>query len=172
VIVTEDGLSSNGLHIKELKDYDMNFVLGVKPGDHKNLFDWINAYDESEIGFVQNTKYDGTKIIYRTTQDIRFINEVPLNASNDDLLVNFLEVVETVEKKVERYVHDPLKGLLIETIIEWITEAKPTTFIWITDIKISKENASALMLAERRRWAIESVSQKHKRGYEYIAECA
>jgi hypothetical protein len=156
VIVTEDGLSSNGPHIKELKGHNMSFVLGVKPGDHKYLFDWINAYDESEIGFVQNTNYDGTKVIYRTTQKIRFINEVPLNASNDDLLVNFLEVVETVEKKVERYVHDPLTGLLLETITEWIADAKPTTFTWVTDIKISKDNAFPLMLAGRRRWAIEN----------------
>ena len=156
MLVVEDGLSSNGPHIKELKGHDMSFVLGVKPGDHKYLFDWINAYDESEIEFVQNIKYHGSKVVYRKTQNIRFVNEVPLNSTNDDLLVNFLEIVETVEKKLERYVHDPLTGLLTETIIEWIAEGKPTTFTWVTDIKISKDNALALMLAGRKRWAIEN----------------
>ena len=34
VIVTEDGLSANAPHIRELLRHDMHFILGAKPGDH------------------------------------------------------------------------------------------------------------------------------------------
>lgn len=85
-IVIEDGLASNAPHIKELKLNDMRFILGAKPGDHKYLFDWINAFDEREIRSTSITSYRGSRVVYRTTQEIRFVNGVPLNSSNDDLL--------------------------------------------------------------------------------------
>lgn len=155
IIVVEDGLASNAPHIKELKNNDMSFVLGVKPGDHKYLFDWIRAFNDNEMGSVQNTFYRGTKVIYRTIQNIRFVNEVPLNATNDDLLVNFLEITEMVEKKIEKYVLNSETGKT-ETIVEWKIDGAPTTFTWVTDIVITKANAMELMLAGRKRWAIEN----------------
>lgn len=41
-IVVEDALASNGPQIKHLKDHNLRFVLGVKPCDHKLLFDWVD----------------------------------------------------------------------------------------------------------------------------------
>ncbi len=38
LIVVEDGLASNGPHIKHLKELNLRFILGAKPGDHKFLF--------------------------------------------------------------------------------------------------------------------------------------
>ena len=38
LIVVEDGLASNGPHVRDLIDYGMHFILGVKPGDHAFLF--------------------------------------------------------------------------------------------------------------------------------------
>ncbi|MCP4411229.1 MAG: hypothetical protein GY808_01450 [Gammaproteobacteria bacterium] len=38
VIVVEDGLSSNGPHIRELQKHNLRFILGAKPKDHKALF--------------------------------------------------------------------------------------------------------------------------------------
>ena len=154
-IVIEDGLASNAPHIQALKSNDMSFILGAKPGDHKYMFDWISAFPSNEMGSVKTTFYRGERVIYRTTQEIRFKNDVPLNASNDNLLVNFLEIVETVEKKVEKYILNSTTGKT-ETIIEWLPEGRPTKFTWVTDIAITKENAVALMLAGRKRWAIEN----------------
>ena len=37
LVVVEDGLGSNGPHIRLLKELEMRFVLGAKPGDHKAL---------------------------------------------------------------------------------------------------------------------------------------
>jgi hypothetical protein len=39
VILTEDGLSPNAPHIRDLRDHHCHFILGVKPGDHPFLFD-------------------------------------------------------------------------------------------------------------------------------------
>jgi len=38
LIVVEDGLASNGPHVRDLIACDMHFILGVKPGDHVFLF--------------------------------------------------------------------------------------------------------------------------------------
>jgi hypothetical protein len=85
LIVTEDGLSSNGPHIQLLKSLGMRFILGVKPDDHSFLFDWIlNSKCEEHEEVDQN----GTKHHYK------FINNVPLNDANFDLQVNFLEYWE------------------------------------------------------------------------------
>ena len=84
-IVIEDGLSSNAPHIELIKSLKMRFILGVKPDDHKYLFDWVKhsactEYEEIDI--------DGVKHRYR------FINDVPLNEAREDVRVNFLEYWE------------------------------------------------------------------------------
>ena len=43
VYVVEDGLASNGPHIRDLLDCGMHFILGVKPGDHAFLFEQVEA---------------------------------------------------------------------------------------------------------------------------------
>lgn len=153
VVVTEDGLASNGPHIRDLKSHDMSFILGAKPSDHKYLFDWVNTLDELEV--ATRHYFEGKKIIRRTTQTIRFANDVPLNDANHDLLVNFLELTEVVEKKVEKISHD--KNGIATINYEWVKEKeKPLKFSWVTDIKITKQNVFALMSAGRKRWAIEN----------------
>lgn len=42
-IVIEDGLASNGPHVRDLIDNGMHFILGVKPGDHAFLFEQVEA---------------------------------------------------------------------------------------------------------------------------------
>lgn len=42
VIVTEDALSSNGPHIRDLQRHNLRFILGAKPGDHVFLFEQLN----------------------------------------------------------------------------------------------------------------------------------
>jgi hypothetical protein len=41
VIITEDALSSNAPHIRDLQAVGVHFILGVKRGDHKYLFDQV-----------------------------------------------------------------------------------------------------------------------------------
>jgi hypothetical protein len=139
----------------DLKSYEMSFVLGAKPGDHKYLFDWVNDLDGDDIHTSIRHHFDGTKVIRRTTQTIRFVNNIPLNNAHHNLLVNFLELTEVVEKKVEKITHD--KNGIATVTYEWIKEkAKPLKFSWVTDIEINKENVFSLMMAGRKRWAIEN----------------
>ena len=85
MIILEDGLSSNGPHIRLLKELEMRFILGVKPDDHEFLFEWI-SFAKGEL--FEEVDIKGT--IHR----YKFLNDVPLNDANFDLKVNFMEYWE------------------------------------------------------------------------------
>ena len=82
LVVVEDGLASNGPHIKLLKKLDLRFILGVKPGDHAFLFEWVDSTPSVQV--VELADDEG--VWHR----FRYLNGVPLNAANFDLEVNFL----------------------------------------------------------------------------------
>ena len=128
VIVIEDGLSSNAPHIEDLKANNVHFILGVKQGDHEFLFKYIDrAVEEGKA--VEFSFMDEKNPIME--HYFRFVNDVPLNGSNQDLLVNFLEY--------------------------WQTERDDVTyFSWVTDFTITVENAYQLMRGARTRWKIEN----------------
>ena len=91
LVVVEDGLASNGPHIRLLKELDMRFVLGAKPGEHKALFEWVEQLEahppadpaKRVVGW-ETVDGDGT------THCFRWLNGVPLNDTHFDLEVNFL----------------------------------------------------------------------------------
>ena len=87
-IIVEDSLAANGPHIKLLKLLDMHYIVGVKPGDHKHLFDYVERSEQE--GKVENFEIDKDGV----THIFRFINNVPLNKEHSDLLVNFIEYWE------------------------------------------------------------------------------
>jgi hypothetical protein len=125
-IVIEDALSSNGPHILELKRWDMRFILGVKPGDHAYLFDWVNAL--KSVQSLEHPDRDAPLIMHR----YRFANDVPLNETHEDLKINFLEYWE---------IHP---------------NGKKLHFSWVTDIMVSEKNVYAIMRGGRARWKIEN----------------
>src|SRR3984893_5830406 len=47
VIVVEDALSSNAPHLRDLREADAHYIIGVKPGDHTFLFAHVQALDEA-----------------------------------------------------------------------------------------------------------------------------
>jgi len=61
----------------------------------------------------------------------RFVNQVPLNASNADVHVNFIEYWEMGADRVQH-------------------------FSWVTDLRVNKRNVYALMRGGRARWKIEN----------------
>jgi hypothetical protein len=125
LIVTEDGLSSNAPHIRELKKHRMHYILGVKKGDHAFLFDYVDS--AAREGLTTEIEHQNDDIV----QKFRFINKVPLNASNQDLLVNFVEYWET-------------------------TPEKTMHFSWVTDLHVTEGNVSKIMRGGRARWKIEN----------------
>jgi hypothetical protein len=128
LIITEDALSSNAPHIREAEKYNLHYILGVKNGDHPFLFSLVKGAQKRDGApqFELVDKNDPDKI-----HRFLFVNQVPLNSSNQDLSTNFLEYWE-------------------------ITPEKTQHFSWVTDFTITTDNAFELMRGGRARWKIEN----------------
>jgi hypothetical protein len=97
IIIIEDALSANAPHIQELKRHNLRFILGVKPGDHVYLFDYMaqaHAEDKTEQFEMQK---EGV------THRFRYLNDVPLNEVNREVRVNFLEYWEIEGDKIQHF---------------------------------------------------------------------
>jgi disulfide oxidoreductase YuzD len=125
VIVIEDALSANAPHLKELEKHNLRYILGVKEGDHAFLFDYVETAHQAG----QTTEYE--RSLDGITHRFRFINQVPLNASHPDVVVNFIEYWEIVGDKIRH-------------------------FCWITDLTLTKSNVFQMMRGGRARWKIEN----------------
>ena len=125
LIVTEDALSSNAPHIRELEKHNLHYILGVKEGDHPFLFEQVAAAQQA--GQTTELEFHGIGVKHQ----FRFLNQVPLNKSNQDLLVNFVEYWEITEKKTQH-------------------------FCWVTDIPVTAKNVFQIMHGGRARWKIEN----------------
>jgi hypothetical protein len=130
LIISEDSLSSNAPHIADLVKHDLHYILGVKEGDHKFLFKYVDAAIETGE-FDEFSVADSKKAHIRHT--FRYINNVPLNKSNQETLVNF----------VEYWQEDTKTG-------------KTLRFSWITDFTITAQNVFQIMRGGRARWKIEN----------------
>jgi hypothetical protein len=127
VIVVEDGLASNAPHIRDLLQHRMHFILGVKPGDHDFLYDrLIEAFDDDRVQTLH--WQEGSR-----SCTITYVNGLPLNQSNQDLLINVLQYEESEPDG---------------------TETK--RFSWVTDLRITRPNARHLVRGGRARWKIEN----------------
>jgi len=127
LIVTEDSLSSNAPHIETLHAHGLHYILGVKGGDHALLFEQVQAADQA--GRV--TYYERHDRAAGVVHHFRFVNDMPLNASNPDMRINFIEYWEIGANKVQH-------------------------FSWVTDLRVSKRNVYHLMRGGRARWKIEN----------------
>lgn len=83
-IIVEDGLASNYPHLSLLDSLKLQYIIGVKPGDHAFLFDWIKTIKAEEFSITQNN------IVHK----FRYAHDVPLNDKNFDYKVNVLEYWE------------------------------------------------------------------------------
>ena len=128
VIVVEDALSSNAPHIRECQHHNLRFLLGVKEGDHAFLFQHVRALRER--GAVEEFEVldeaSGVRHRYLIGQ------QLPLNESNADLLVNFLEYWE---------IHP---------------DGRTQHFSWVTDLSLDRERAPQVVRGGRARWKIEN----------------
>ena len=130
LIVVEDALASNAPHIRLLKQLHMHFILGVKPADHEHLFaQVIQAYEEDRMTSIRWEDPSRPGV----THEIGFTHDLPLNQSNPDVRVNFLQYSE-YGPDGERVKH----------------------FSWVTDLTITEDNAAHLVRGGRARWKIEN----------------
>ena len=123
-IVVEDALASNAPHIRHLQAQDLRFILGARPSDHTFLFDWVAATEQT----AETTFADERGFRHR----FRYLNGAPLNESNFELEVNFLEYWEQAPDGTVQH------------------------FSWVSDIPIDDRNLMTLMRGARARWKIEN----------------
>jgi len=105
--ITEDALSPNAPHIRELRRQGYHFILGVKEGDHAHLFEQVASARPAE----RTTEDEITE--GQTVHRFSFINGVALNQSHPDLLVNFIEYWEIRPGKTQHF--------------SWVTDFTVTT---------------------------------------------
>jgi len=136
VIIIEDGLASNGPHLKLLLELQMSFITVVKSDGNKALFDWINAYDwnlENHSDWGKNQGMYEFKDKDNCVHKYRFVNNAPLNNSHLDFKVNFLEY--------------------------WMSDSKGNQVYhntWITDMEITTSNCHQIAQGGRARWKLEN----------------
>ena len=123
--ITEDALSPNAPHIRELEKHGFHYILSVKEGDHEYLFEQV-ALARQEGRTTEFEQREGD-VLHRFS----FIKQMPLNKSNPDVLVNFIEYWE-------------------------IRKGKTQHFCWVTDFTITKLNAFMIMQGGRARWKVEN----------------
>src|SRR5712691_4382714 len=90
VYVTEDSLSSNAPTIETLQDHGLDYILGVKEGDHALLCTQVQAAEHAGC-ITYDERHDRAVAVAHC---FRFVGDVPLNASKADVRVNFIEYWE------------------------------------------------------------------------------
>ncbi len=121
-IFTEDALGAKGPYLRRILEIGAHFIVNVNPTGNPSLFEWLK-------GIPLEKKIITTK---GESIELQFYNGVPLNDSNHDLLVNFIDCIIRDKK------------------------GKVTHFSWITDLLITQDNVYPLARAGRARWHIEN----------------
>ena len=138
VIVVEDALSSNAPHLRDLREADARYIIGVKPGDHAFLFAHMQALDEAGQMQTLTLVDSATQVLHH----FRFCKGVPLNESNPDELVNVLlywEIPPDQKAKAKAK-----------------AKVKVQHFSWITDLALNADTVWDIMRGGRARWKIEN----------------
>jgi len=139
--VVEDALASNGPHIELLLELGMDFILGVKPDGNAALFAEVHRRQ----GAGELVEWEDQEAADGSISGYRFTCSLALNASHENLDVNYLEWWECDKN------------------------GKQTSFTWVTNLPITIENVFEIMRAARARWRIENevFSTLKNQGYEY-----
>jgi len=136
LVIVEDSLASNAPHIKLIEELEYQYILGAKPGDHKWLFSCVAASSRNHYECT-----DAKNNHHR----FEFINDVPLNESNEEVRVNFLEHWET----------RPNGKIIHHT--------------WVSNIKLTENNVFQIMRGGRARWKVENetINTLKTQGYQF-----
>jgi hypothetical protein len=126
LLITEDALYSNAPNIKQIVDNNWAYVLGIKPDGNKSLFSYFDPANANPRIREVNCFQLGNKF------RLKYINNLPLNASHPEVRVNVL-ICEQEDKK-----------------------GKVTKFSWVTNVDLKEMNLMDIMRIGRSRWKIEN----------------
>ena len=122
VIFTADALSAKGPYLRRIQEVGAHFIVSVSPTGNPSLFAWLK-------GVKLDKKTTKT---YKEEIEMSFCNDIPLNDSNHDLSVNFIDCI--VKNK----------------------NGKTTHFSFVTDLSVTQDNVYQLVRGGRARWKIEN----------------
>jgi hypothetical protein len=126
-IVVEDGLYSNGPHLRQLQSHQMAYLIGAKPADHKGLFQAAAARNARGQGNTERIEEENGTVHF-----FEWANNLPLNHSHADIRVNLLQYTQTRPN------------------------GEKTSFSWIVQWKLTRSNLMKTMRMGRARWKIEN----------------
>lgn len=130
--------------ISMVREEEMDFIFVAKPPSHKHLYQEINSLEKlGAINKIKHTHWTGNQHQVFT---YRFINEVDINAGEQSIKVNWVELEITNEE-----------GKTIRR------------FSFVTNHLISGENVESLVEAGRCRWKIENedINTLKTKGYHF-----
>lgn len=141
IIIAADGIYSKGPFIKLLKELGFDYILVAKEKDHTSL---VNNLIERRVA-GKTEEYEKTE--EGITQGFCWANDLPLNASHPDIKVNLLNFWELKPNK-----------------------EKPNTWIWVTNIKLTRHNVEPIMRTGRCRWKVENETFNTLKNHGYNLE--
>ena len=118
VIATLDALYANAPVIRDLRDALIPWIIRVKPAGNAFLFKQVRQL--AEQGLTEEFEGTGSDGVYRR---YRLAWNVPLNESNPDVLVDFLDVWEAGSQAPEQwstFILDPFLGLCRKQAELWM----------------------------------------------------
>jgi hypothetical protein len=137
VIFTEDALSAKGPYLKRIKEIGAHFIVNVNPTGNPSLFEWLKGIELQKKTITTKTE----------TIELQFYNGVPLNDSNHDLQVNFIDcIVKNKKGKITGH------------------------FSWVMDIFVTQDNIYELSRGGRARWKIENETFNTLKNQDYQFE--
>ena len=108
--------------------YEQFFIFVCKPNSHTHLYQWL---DSLTLDTRSERRWNGR---HGEIWSYRFVNQVPIRAGDDALLVNWLELTITHEETGKQLYHNS----------------------WITNHRVTRKNVNLLARAGRARWKVEN----------------
>jgi hypothetical protein len=155
IIVIQDAIAASVPYIQDLKNFQMSYILGVKPGSHDTLFKGLETQQKmGNVHHFEQSEIIGEKVKKKRTHRFRYANNVLLSGTDTSLTVNFLEYWE------ETVWQDPKGRGEKRTLVH---------FSWITDFELKQNNLMKIMRGGRARWKIENetFNTLKNQGYEF-----
>lgn len=121
MIIVLDGLYADSVIIQLLKELEFPFIITAKDDDLKYMFEFYRVAQKQE--YVKTEK--------EVERRYQWVNQLPLNDSHAEILVNVLECRETTRHGSKR-------------------------FCWITDLPLNDDRVDRVGKGARARWKIEN----------------
>lgn len=140
MLILGDAMFAHEPMIEHLKQMQIPFVLSVKPGSHKETFEWVEELER--LGnWVEPGSWTEGPAAKRRYYEYRIVRQVPLSQSRKQW-VTFIEVWER-DKTGKQVYHSS----------------------WVTDLEVNRENVEEIIWIGRGRWKIENENfNTHKNG--------